>query len=89
MCSRVNTVNITVLTLVLFLLIGCAGTTLTEEEEYERHEAYVQMVIEYENKVRACSRSSDLLVTIGPRTRKVGSKLSAAQMSSARCVSRR
>ena len=89
MCSRVNTVHITVLTLVLFLLIGCAGTTLTEEEEYERHEGYVQMVIEYDNKVRDCRRSGDLLVTTGPRTRNNGGKMSAVQMSSARCVDRR
>ncbi len=89
MCSRVNTVNITVLTLVLFLLIGCAGTTLTEEEEYERHEAYVQMVLEYDNKVKGCSQSGDLLVTTGPRTRNTGGKMSAAQMRAARCVSRR
>ncbi len=89
MYSRVNTVNITVLTLVLFLLIGCAGTTLTEEEEYERHEAYVQIVIEYDNKVKGCSLSGGLLVTTGPRTRSTGGKVSAAQMRTARCVSRR
>ncbi len=89
MCSQVNTVNITVLTSVLFLLIACAGTTLTEEEEYELHEAYIQMVIEYDNKVSDCHRSDDVLVTTGPRTRKNNGKLSVAQMSSARCVSRR
>ncbi len=80
--------NITVLTAALFLFTGCAGTTLTEEEEYERHEAYVQLVIEYDNKVRDCRRPGDLLVTTGPKTRNVGGKMSAAQMSSARCVSR-
>ncbi len=89
MCSQVNTVNITVLTSVLFLLIACAGTTLTEEEEYELHEAYIQMVIEYDNKVRDCRRSGDVLVTTEPRTRQIRGKLSMVQMSSARCVSRR
>ncbi len=89
MCSRVKTMNITVLTSVLFLLIGCAGATLTEDEVYERHEAYVQIVIEYDNKVRDCRRSGDLLVTTGPKTRNVGGKMSAAQMRTARCVSRR
>ncbi len=89
MCTRLITANITELTSLLFLFIGCAGTTLTEEEEYERHEAYVQMVIEYDNKVKGCSQSGDLMVTTGPRTRNTGGKMSAAQMRAARCVSRR
>ncbi len=87
MRSQLNTVNITVLTLVLFLVIACAGTTLTEEEEYELHEAYIQIVIEYDNKVRDCHRSGDVLVTTVPRTRQIRGKLSMVQMSSARCVS--
>jgi len=89
MYSRVNTVNITVLTSVLFLFIGCAGTTPTEEEAYERHAAYTQLVIEYDNKVRDCDRSGDVMVTTGPRTRTIAGNISAGQMSSARCVSRR
>jgi hypothetical protein len=72
----------------LFLLIGCAGT-LTEEEEYERHEAYIQMVIEYDNKVKRCRRIGGSLVSTASWTRRISGKLSADQMSSARCVSRR
>lgn len=84
----VNTVNITALTSELFLLIGCAGT-LTEEETYERHEAYIQMVNEYNNEVRRCRRARGSMVSSGSWTRNYSGNLSAEQMSSARCVSRR
>ena len=88
MCSRVNTVNFAVIESVLFLFIGCVGT-LTEEEKYERQEAHIQMVINYENKVKRCRGLGGSLVSAGSWTRNISGKLSADQMSSARCVSRR
>ena len=62
--SLLHTANITVLTSELFLIIGCAGS-LTEEEEYERHEAYVQMVAEYENKAKRCRGLGGSLMSSG------------------------
>ena len=88
MCSRVNTLNFAVIESVLFLFIGCAGT-LTEEEKYERQEARIQMVTNYENKVKRCRGLGGSLVSAGSWTRNISGKLSADQMISARCVSRR
>ena len=87
MCSRVNTVNITVLTSMLFLLIGCAGT-LSEDEKYERQDAYYKMVDNYKEEARRCRWSGGTLVSAGSWSFKGAGKLSADQMSSARCVSR-
>jgi hypothetical protein len=70
------------------MLIGCAGS-LTEEEKYERHEAYMQMVNDYDNKVRRCRGLGGSMVSTGSWTRNICGKLSADQMNSARCVSRR
>ena len=80
--------EISALTSVSFLLVGCT-VTLTEEEEYESQEAYIQMVDDYANKVRRCRGLGGSLVSTGSWSRKISGKLSAEQMSSARCVSRR
>jgi len=89
MRTRLITANITVLTSLLFLLIGCAGTTLTVEDEYARHEANIQIAMEYDNRYRDCRESGGQMVTPAPRTRKVGAELSADQMRWARCSSLR
>ena len=82
-----NAVNYSVLTSELFVLFGCAGT-LTEEEEYARQDAAIQIVTEYNIKAGLCRKSHGVMVTPlrtkGMPTRKV----TVEQMSSARCVRR-
>jgi len=89
MCTRLITANITVPTSLLFLFIGCAGTTLTVEEEYDRQEADIRIAMEYDNKYRDCRQTGGQMVVPGPRTRKIGAKLSTDQMRWARCSSLR
>ena len=89
MCTRLIAVNITVLTSLLFLSTGCAGTTLTVEEEYDREEANIRIAMEYDKKIRDCHQSGGQLVVPAPRTRKIGAKLSPEQMRWARCSSLR
>jgi len=70
---------------VLFLLIGCAGT-LTEDEKYERQDAYYKMVDKYNETARRCRRSGGVVVLTDSWSFKLGRKLTAEQMSSARCA---
>jgi hypothetical protein len=89
MCTRTITTHITVLTSLLFLFIGCAGPTLTVEEEYDRQEANIQIAMEYDNKNRDCRGSGGLMVVPLPRIKRTDAKLSLGQMRWARCSSYR
>ena len=85
---RARPADVAVITLALFVLINCAGP-LTEEQEYYRHETYNLMVSKYEKEVERCRRSGGSMVSSGSWSRRIDNRLSAEQISSARCVSRR
>jgi len=87
MCTPSRIANITVLTSLLFLFIGCAGSTLTVEEEYDRQEANIRIAMEYDSRNIDCRESGGQMIVPAPRTRNIGSKLSADQMRWARCSS--
>jgi len=87
MWTRPITTHITVLMSLLLLFIGCAGPTLTVEEEYDRHEANIQIAMEYNNNNRDCRESGGLMVVPPPRVKQIDATLSSMQMRRARCSS--
>ena len=87
MFSTRNTVGYSVLTSELIMLFGCAGTP-TEEEYYEREDAAIQIVSEYNDKARLCRRMNGVLVTSLRSAGKPTRELTLQQMASAECVIR-
>lgn len=85
MCTRPITTHITVLASLLLLLVGCAGPTLTVEDEYDRHEANIRVAMEYDSKNRDCRESGGLMIVPPPRIKQTGATLSSGQMRRARC----
>jgi hypothetical protein len=84
---RAGLADLAVMAPAVVALVNCAGPP-TEEQEYERHEAYNQMVIRYENEVRQCRRTGGSMVSSGSWSRRIDNRLSVEQIRSARCVSR-
>lgn len=82
-----NSIAVILLVAQFILIGGCAGT-LTEDEIYERGDAYAIIVSDYKRISKRCRARGGSLVSSGSYMRNVSGKLTVEQMQSARCVSR-
>jgi hypothetical protein len=71
---------------VCFEFINSCASTLTEDELYERADAYNRLVEDYETQVTRCRQTHGSMVSAGSWSRKITGELTVDQMSSARCV---